>query len=212
MSINPEKDAIRAQARKREIMDAAFRVFTEKSIDKVTMNDVAAAAGVGVATVYRHFSSKPALVLAVGTRAWGDYTAANYQKLPGSDDRTAAQVFEFFLDSFIDLYRNHKDLLRFNQLFNIYVRSEGISMDALRPYNAVIDTLAQRFHQMFLLAERDGTLRTDVPEARLFSATLHLMLAVATRYAVGLVYSGDADPELELLLQKKLLMREYAAR
>ena len=45
MSNNPEKDAIRAEARKREIMDAAFRVFTERSIDKVTMNDVADAGG-----------------------------------------------------------------------------------------------------------------------------------------------------------------------
>ena len=37
----------------------------------------------------------------------------------------------------------------------------------------------------------------------------HLMLAVATRYAVGLVYEGGVDPEKELILQKSMLLREY---
>ena len=209
MSINPEKDAIRVEARKREIMDAAFSVFTERSIDKVTMNDVAAAAGIGVATVYRHFSTKPALVLAVAAKAWGDYAEANYQQLPGTDSRSAAQVYEFFLDSFIDLYRNHQDLLRFNQMFNIYVRAEGITGDQLKPYNDMIGTLAERFHHMYLLAEKNGTLRTDVPEQEMFSATLHLMLAASTRYAVGLVYDAGIDPERELELLKRMLIREF---
>lgn len=32
----------------------------------------------------------------------------------------AGQEFEFFLDSFIDVYRNHADILRFNQFFIVY--------------------------------------------------------------------------------------------
>ena len=38
---------------------------------------------------------------------------------------------------------------------------------------------------------------------------LHLMLAVVTRYAVGLVYNEESDPEEELLMQKDMLMRRF---
>ena len=59
-------------------------------------------------------------------------------------------------------------------------------------------------------AERDHTIRTDEPEEKMFSTTLHLMLAAVTRYAIGLVYipeSGfDAEKELEKL-KEALLMR-----
>ena len=45
----------------------------------------------------------------------------------------------------------------------------------------------------------------------MFSTVLHLMMAVVTRYAVGLVYNDGTDPEKELLLQKKMLMNEFSA-
>ena len=123
---------------------------------------------------------------------------------------TAVQRFESYLESFIDLYRNHKDLLRFNQLFNIYVINEQISIEKLEPYNDMIRLLEQRFCKVYQKAEQDGTLRTDIPEQEMFSTVLHLMLAVVTRYAVGLVYNDGTDPEKELLLQKKMLMNEFS--
>ena len=43
----------------------------------------------------------------------------------------------------------------------------------------------------------------------MFAATLHLMLAAATRYAVGLVYLDGSDPEQELRLLKNMFLREY---
>ena len=45
----------------------------------------------------------------------------------------------------------------------------------------------------------------------MFSKTLHLMLASATRYAVGLVYTpeGVFDPEEELLFLKNVLIEKY---
>ena len=36
-----------------------------------------------------------------------------------------------------------------------------------------------------------------------------LMLAAATRYAVGLAYNGDGDAEEELRMQKEMLVRHY---
>ena len=75
----------------------------------------------------------------------------------------------------------------------------------------MIGALEKSFHTIYRKAETDRTVRTDVPEEKMFRATLHLMLAAVTRYAVGLVYEPDSDAgnleELETL--KRALLREY---
>lgn len=54
------------QCRKRAaILDGAKTVFLRRSFALATMDDVAAAAGVGKQTVYRHFRSKEALFVAL---------------------------------------------------------------------------------------------------------------------------------------------------
>ena len=64
---------------------------------------------------------------------------------------------------------------------------------------------------MYETAKQDGTLRTDIPEQKIFSTTLHLMLAAVTRYAVGLIYQGG-EPEEELTALKEMLMQRYTVR
>jgi len=53
-----------ARRNRRRILAAAFEVFAELGID-AQMTDVAAAAGLGIGTVYRHFANKEALVNAL---------------------------------------------------------------------------------------------------------------------------------------------------
>ena len=124
---------------------------------------------------------------------------------------TAAQIFEFYLDSFLELYRNHRDLLRFNQFFNIYIQAEKIDTETVKPYREMIEETEEPFHRMYVKAQMDHTVCTDMPEAEMFSATLHLMLAAVTRYAVGLVYQVGTDPEKELELLKELLLKKFRA-
>jgi AcrR family transcriptional regulator len=207
MGRNPEADARARVARRQQLIEDAFHIFAEKTIDKLSMNEVADACGVGIATLYRHFSSKNALVLAVSTWAW-EQAIRRSLRTPGGG-MSAAEDYEYFLDSFLTLYRDHRDVLRFNQFFNVYVQSEEIAPEQMSPYMTVIGALAERFHGVYERGRRDGTLRTDVPERELFSTSLHLMLAAVTRYAVGLVYDGGVDPEAELQFQKNLLLRAF---
>ncbi len=208
MGVNAELNALQKEVTRQKILEAGFRVFAEKTIEPVSMQEVADAAGIGVATVYRYYGGKPALVLAVGAWVWEQYVE---QAIRAAEDRnmTAAEELEFFLDSFLDLYRSHRDMLRFNQFFNVYVEREGLPADTLAPYRGVLEGMAARFHVLYENARRDGTLRTDVGEKAMFSASLHLMMAAVTRYAVGLLYDGGQDPERELVLLKKMLLREF---
>ncbi len=211
MGRNIEKDAIEMASKNQRILENGFRVFAERTIERVTMTDVAKAARIAVASLYRYYSTKPKLVVGISTWVWDDYTRKSFEKLSETEEAggTAAEEFEIYLDAFLDLYRNHKDMLRFNQFFNVYIQSERIPPEQMKPYTDVICTLEARFGETYRKGQRDGTLRTDMPEKEMFSATLHLMLAVVTRYAVGLVYSQGACIESELLLQKEILMRKF---
>ena len=209
MGRNLEKDAIEMAAKNQRILENGFRIFAENTIERVTMVDVAKAAGIAVSSLYRYYGTKPRLVLAISTWAWENYAREDERKEAAKPDRTAAGIFEAYLDSFLDLYRNHKNLLRFNQFFNIYLVSEAISEEEMEPYLDMVKGLERRFGKIYQKARQDGTLRTDIPQKKMFSATLHLMLAVVTRYAVGLVYNDETDAEEELLLQKEMLMRRF---
>ena len=149
----------------------------------------------------------------VATRKWEQFQEEYKESMPQADngEMAAAERFAFYLESFLELYRKHSDLLRFNQFFNVYVRDEHVDAGTLQPYRDMIANLRERFHAMYLKAAQDKTLRTDVPEEEMFSTSLHLMLAAVTRYAVGLVYIPENvfDAEKELKALKEMLLDRY---
>lgn len=206
----------RMASRREQILRESFRLFSEHGIESVTMPDIAKASGVGRATLFRYFGSKLDLIIEVGAWAWRQYYKdyGSRNNTAGFAGMTAAEEFELFLDFFLDLYRNHSEVLRFNQYFNIYVKGAKASADKLESYIKMIDAVADRFHSIYIKAESDGTLRTDVSEKEMFESTLHIMLAVVTRYAVGLVYvpGEEAAPEGELILLKDMLLDRYRLR
>ena len=208
MGFDPKADARRKAATRQKIIETGFKIFCEKTIDATSIQEIADAAGIGIATVFRHFSTKTALVADISTWIWNQYIDEGFRGIDW-DNNTAAEIFDKYLNAFIDLYRNHRDLLRYNQFFNVYAQREGIPSRRMKPFLSVVDTVADRFHRMYEKAKADGTLRTDVPEREMFSKTLHLMLSAVTRYAVGLVYDSGIEPEEELLFLRDMLLREY---
>lgn len=201
------------EARRIELLEKGFELFSTNSIEAISMRNVAGAVGCGSASAYRYFGSKPDFVVAVATWKWGQFQEENIKRRPKAnfEGMTAAEIYEFTLDSFLVLYRDHGDLLRFNQFFNVYVQSENIDTGMLGSYREMIGRFREGFHIMYLKASQDKTIRTDEPEDEMFSKTIHLMLAAVTRYAVGLVYipENGFDAEKELKFQKNMLLKEY---
>ena len=211
MGFDPKQDALQKEETNRRILDAGFYIFSEKSIDKVSMANVANKAGIGIATLYRYYRTKPELVVAVGTHVWSNFIR-DYTPIRNDDKMTAVEELEFFLDSFLELYKNHKKLLCFNQFFNIYIRNEAVPKKALNSYNEMVDKLAIRFHRIYVKGENDKTLRTEMSEKVMFLSIVHLMLAAVTRYAIGLVYEKDSESYNELILLKNMIMREFSQK
>lgn len=212
---NIEKDEIEMAGRRERMLTEGFRLFSLKGIESVSMQDAAKACGVGVATLYRYYNTKLELVIAIGVRQWEDYSAyvRKCREEAGADSMKAVDEFDFYLGFYIDLYRNHSDLLRFNQDFNNFVQHEGANAEQMAPYLSAVSGFARLFSSVYQKAKADKTLRTDLPEDKMFACTAHIMLAVAVRYAQGLVYSADNSEDLtgEFLLLKQMILKEFRA-
>lgn len=66
----------KTDAKRRQIMSAGECLFAARRYDEITMDAVARAAGVGKGTIYRYFSSKEALLLAIVDAAREDLLQA----------------------------------------------------------------------------------------------------------------------------------------
>ncbi len=210
---NPDKDELMMSERRERMLETGFRLFAEKGIESVSMQDVARACDLGIATLYRYFNTKLAFVIAIGAKKWEEYyreVEAEYARR-GGDMMNASEELDFYLSSYILLYREHRDVLRFNQNFNGYVIHEAAAGEQLASYMEAIGLFTRKFHRLYEKGLQDGSIRTDEPEQTMFNATMHIMLAVCGRFAQGVVYhSGDPeDLTRELLILKRMILSQY---
>lgn len=210
---NKEKDALEMARRQQTFLETGFRLFSEKGIEQISMNDIARASGSGIATLYRYYSTKRDLVVAIGVQQWEAFFQASLRRreAAGTERMTGAEEYAYFLERFIALYQENPKLLRFNQLFNLYVQSENVLGEGLDPYARTMEAFAGRFHEIYAKGLADGTLNGEIPEPVMYAATLHIMLAAVTRYAVGLLYRPEEgmDPVEELRMLKRMFLREF---
>lgn len=115
------------QVDKKKIIDAAFHIFVRDKIESAKMSEIAQAAGVGRATLFRHYPSKLELVIAVNAAKWKEYLDELDEKRPiaSINEIPAIDRFIFTMDSYIDMCVNHKALLQFNDNFNHFVSRAG---------------------------------------------------------------------------------------
>ncbi|MBE6095672.1 MAG: TetR/AcrR family transcriptional regulator [Schwartzia succinivorans] len=211
---NLEKDEIEMAKKRERMLTMGFRIFAEKTIEVATMKEIAKACGLGYKTMFRYFGTKTALVIAIGADIWKKYAVKveEMYRARGGDAMNAAEELAFFLDCFIDLYQNHKDILRFVRNFETYIRHENVSKEDLAVYNTVVDGFARKFHAVYQKAEKDGTLKLGLPETEFFPTILYIMLSASEKFAEGLVYQPENEKDMtrELELLKNLILRAYS--
>lgn len=206
------KDAAEKSRRMKLAMESGFRLFSERGIETVKMSDIAQDCGLSRQSLYRYFSTKTDMVVAIGTWKWKEFITDYISRVPPEkpDELTAADRMRLYLDAFIDMYRNYKDILRYNYYFNSFLANNQSVPEQKQSYTDVVANMKKAFHWLYEKGQKDGTLRRDIPESVMFASSFHIMLAAVTRYAMGLIYVEDEDdPERELVLLKELLFLGY---
>lgn len=85
--------ATRSERKHAAIVAAAAAVFLETGYDRASMDEIAARSGVSKQTVYKHFSSKELLFVAVVTEMMDQAGATVHQAPPRLRDRAELEAF-----------------------------------------------------------------------------------------------------------------------
>lgn len=201
------------QIRDIEVLEAAFELYKTNKIENVTMEEVADKANIGVATVYRHFHTKLELAVRTSGYKWKQHFEKVFEGRTADalKDIDAIDRLEFSLNLYIDLYKNNKELISFNDDLNHYMH-DNKNEEKLGEYQNVFIGITERFHDMYERAKIDGTMRTDITEKELSRVLFHTMMGACIHYIRGFSWGSkeDEDYSNELIRLKNILM-DYAS-
>ena len=168
MGIAERKEREKLQRRK-DIIDAAEKVFFSRGFESATMDEIAEMAELSKGTLYLYFKSKEDLQFTIFMR--GSDILMKMMKGNLSADSNGYQRLLELADSFIRFSRENRNYF---SLFMYYESSRmealNIGQDQLQVYLKEDSPLALVTHQV-IRGMQDGSLRDDL-SAEVFSATL----------------------------------------
>jgi AcrR family transcriptional regulator len=155
-----------------QIIDAAIRLFGERNIDAVTVDEIAAAADVGKGTIYNYFRTKEDIVVAF----MADFERKVHAELRDLDtaDRPLAETLTEFIRLQFQMKAPHHRFVRvfFAQMF--------LHTDQFRPHMAEIHQMTRSSTEtLFLALQKRGAIRADlnIGDLTLVFNNMHLGLS-----------------------------------
>jgi AcrR family transcriptional regulator len=176
----------RADARRNEqaLLDAAAAAFIASGVH-VGVRDIAARAGVGMGTIYRHFPTRADLIVAVYQHQVEACAAAGPALLTTSD--TAHAALARWIDLFVDFLVTKHGLAE-------ALQSDGAAFDSL--HTSFVDRLVPVCAQLLEAAVAAGEIAPDVDAYELLRGVGNLCIGAGTntrydaRRLVGLLIAG----------------------
>lgn len=157
----PRRDAVRNRAR---LIEAAAHTFREEGL-AASVNAIAGHAGVNVATLYRHFPTKDALIVAVVEAVLEPLATARDRAL-ATDDPDA--LLPMFLREAVRLQTEHRGLV---DALGRYPKGAEVREQLRRPAIEIVRPVVERAH-------REGRLRGDF-DALDVLVSLHMLVVAA---------------------------------
>jgi AcrR family transcriptional regulator len=181
----------RADARRNEqtLLDAAADVFVASGVE-APVRDIAAKAGVGIGTIYRHFPTRADLIIAVYRHQIEACAEAGPALLASNESPYDAltQWIELFVDFLVTKHG-----------LAAVMRSDHAGFEALHTY--FLDRLVLVCAQLLEAAARAHEIGTDVDALELMRAVGNLSVSIGddsrydARRMVGLLIAGLRTPQ-----------------
>lgn len=158
------------QERREQLLDVGRKLFAEKGFEVVTVEEIAAKAGVSKPVVYEHFGGKEGLYAVVVDREMNHLLASIGDALTGGSPRALLEQAGLALFDYIDRYPDG---------FRILVRDSPVSQTTGTFASLIVDVAAQVEH---LLADEFTSHKLDKKLAGMYSQMLVGMVALTGQW------------------------------
>ena len=190
------------------IVARAAEVFLARGIADVKMTELADAAQVGVATLYRRFSTKTDLVILSVTLLWRRVNES-LEAIVASPEFLAQNGFsrlETLLCSYRDTYLKQAGFMRLLDELDHVVLAEHVEAERLAAYGAEVDSFYPVFEAAYRLGLEDGSVTCMVDFPTFYRALAHALTSTAQKLSRGEVIPSDDFANVRTELNYLILM------
>ncbi len=196
------------KTRENEAVFAAAQLFLARGVEAVKMTDIAEAAEIGVASLYRYFGTKEAILIRAGILLWSDLRALFEEVVEDADSsRTGREQVAAMLGVYRTLCRDHKSFLLFLEDFDRFILASGVKKSELYEYERSIGDYYPLFEAAYRRGVADGSLRAGVDPALFYRTFTHGITALCQKLLRGEILAQDdfsSSGEVELYLDAAL--------
>ena len=168
------------------LVDMATDLFMSRSIQEVTIRDIAISAQVGEATIYRYFGKKQELVVQAAMKLQSIVSSGYFQL---DNKMNGFQKLEAFYLSYLNIFDNHRDFYKFLSEFDSYMSVEN--KDVLNPYEEAVDQYKSAFMKAYEQGLKDGSVREQENIDLFYFSTTHAVLELCKKLALKAVLNQD---------------------
>ena len=144
------------------IIDSAKKLFLNKSISEITIKDISAVSDLGEATIYRYFSNKENLVIAVSLSIQQDILSVPFTH----DEKSGLEQIKNFFELFRNIFIEHRNYFKFIAEFDTLYLNNIKNKD----YSLGLDVFYDLFMRAYELGLKDKSIK-EVKDIKLYYYT-----------------------------------------
>ncbi|MBU5439564.1 TetR/AcrR family transcriptional regulator [Tissierella sp. MSJ-40] len=172
-----------ADERKEQILDEAFKLFSNGKYNLIVMEDIAKACNIARTTLYEYYSSKEDILIALVERVSFESREIKFR------GNTCREQLEYFAEDLIEKIRENKDIYRI--LFQATpVMSEKLS-------SKLINWREQNFQQVYKAAKMGKDSGEFREEISVEDVTFVYQAYLGQRMGEFIMKDEDIDPKME---------------
>ena len=181
------------------ILDIAIDMFLERSINEVTMKDIALKAEVSEMTLYRYFNKKQNLVIGAASML-SEYVFNKYFDL--SSAKTGFEQISLFYNSYLKIFRENIVFYKFIRDFDSFLTLNNY--EDISSYEKGVESFKLIFDKAYQVGIEDGTLKQIDDLDVFYFSTTHSILELCKKLSDKEILKKDL--ELSKIQEIKVLI------
>ncbi|MBQ6730497.1 MAG: helix-turn-helix transcriptional regulator [Bacilli bacterium] len=161
------------------LVDMATDLFMSRSIQEVTIRDIAIAAQVGEATIYRYFGKKQTLVVQAAMKL---QQAVNTDYFKLEQGKNGFEKIKIFYLSYLEIFNAHPEFFKFINDFDVFMSDDD--SDAISPYELVVGQYEKAFMKAYEQGLKDGSVKKQNDITIFYFSTTHALLELCKKLSI----------------------------
>lgn len=205
----------RMEERRVHILHSALECFCRTSIEETTIVEIAKAAQVGEATIYRYFSNKAELVLQTGQYLWQSASQIFTDSFDSESHREKSGIAQIqaLVQMFITVYDEHGKFYKFISDYDQFLLGQHLVEQEERQYRKSVYLLEQFFNQAVEKGMRDGSIRIRENWEEVYWMVSNILTAFSEKLLHGRQYPFESTvaPRRQMELACEVIINGISA-